>query len=312
MIARGKRPQHARAPGVSQTRPSWHDPKSVRRLTVSDGQVIGVVFEPEPAPSACAVVLGGSGGGLPEGLTQRVAQCGVTAFGVAYFGARGLPGALVEVPLEPVERAIELFRARYANGRQVGLVGSSKGAELALLVASRVGGLVGPVVAAAPSSVSWYGLERYGRPAPGRSSWKWRGAPVPFLPYAAGAAPTYTQSAGIRVDGCYQPSRYAHDQLEKASVAVEGVVGPLLVLAGDDDHMWPSAAMAEQIVERRQRHGRDGDTNLVIYRGAGHTFLNYQPKQVRGPSRWDFGGDAKADCDACSEAWPRISAFLQG
>ncbi len=300
------------APGDVKPRPSGMI-GNVRTVTVRDGEVVGVVYQPRRRSSACAVVLGGSGGGVPEGLAQRVAETGVTAFGVAYFGLDGLADALVEVPLEPVQRAIELFRREYAEGRPVGLVGSSKGAEMALAVAARVGEVVDRVVAAAPSSVSWYGLEQRGLPAPGRSSWTWQGAPVPFLPFAQGAAPTYTPEAGMRVDGCYEPSRYPPEQLDAAALAVERVAGPLMILAGDDDHMWPSAPMAEQIVERRRRHGRHGDTQLTVYAGTGHTFLNYQPRRspLAAPS-WDFGGHAEANAAACGDAWERIAAFLQG
>jgi dienelactone hydrolase len=87
----------------------------------------------------------------------------------------------------------------------------------------------------------------------------------------------------------------------------------MLILAGDDDHMWPSAAMAKELAERRRSHGREADTELAIYPGAGHTFLNYQRQALPAASRsrWDFGGTPSADEEACSDAWARIGDFLR-
>lgn len=274
--------------------------------------VVGVVYQPRRTSEHCAVVLGGSGGGIPERFAQRVARMGITAFGVAYFGERGLPQALVDVPLESVQRAIEIFRQRYAAMRPVGLVGSSKGAELALCLASRVGELVGPVIAASPSSVSWYGLQASGRPSLHRPSWTWQGSPIPFLPFLP-ALPSYTRAAERRIDSYYQPSRYPPELVDAARVPVEHTVGPVLLLAGDEDHMWPSALMAAQIVERFEAHGRRADTESVIYQGAGHTFLHHDParRSSTTSSRWDFGGDDAANAQACAEGWERIGDFLR-
>ncbi|MBV9195037.1 MAG: hypothetical protein JO168_12900 [Solirubrobacterales bacterium] len=132
---------------------------------------------------------------------------GLAALALAYFGARTLPRTLVEVPLEYVERAACWLRDReHVSGDLIGLLGGSKGAELALLSAATFPSLIGPVVAAAPSSVVWYGLEL----TPGhlaaaipstRSSWSLHGAPVPFVP-ASSAKPIATVQ-GLRLDPCY-------------------------------------------------------------------------------------------------------------
>jgi acetyl esterase/lipase len=276
--------------------------------------VLGVVYRPEEPPTGYAVVLGGSGGGIPDRFARRVAGTGVVAFGVAYFGPAGLPGALVDVALERVKCAIETFRRRFTIEAPLGLVGSSKGAELALCLASRLGELVGPVVAASPTSVSWYGLDGYGRPAMKRPSWTWQGSPVPFLPFLHGARPTFAPRTGMRVDGCYQLSRYPQEWVDRASLRVEEAVGPILVLAGEDDHMWPSAPMAAQLTERMRAAGRDSDVCTVTYSDAGHIFLHYQPSLVApsSPPTIDFGGTDAGDAEACRDGWQRIGAFLEG
>src|SRR5260370_7501619 len=128
--------------------------RSVRRTEVSGTDAIGAVFEPEVASDHFAVMLRGSSGGITEAPARRLAENGVTALALGYFGAPGLPTDLVEIPLESLARGIELFRDRFAGGRSVGVVGVSRGAELSLLVAAYLGDAIGPVRAPAPSPVA--------------------------------------------------------------------------------------------------------------------------------------------------------------
>jgi uncharacterized protein len=104
------------------------------------------------------VVLGGSYGGIPEGPARRLAENGLSAFALGYFGAPGLPAGLVQIPIEKLQQGIEFFRGRFAGGRGVGVLGFSKGAELALLLAAGSEGAIARVVAVAPSHVVWFGL----------------------------------------------------------------------------------------------------------------------------------------------------------
>ena len=111
----------------------------VRRTEIRDGETVGVVFEPANESQHFAVMLGGSYGGIPEWPARRLAENGVTAFALGYFGAPGLPTALIEIPVEKLQQGIEIFRDRFAGGRDVGLLGFSKGAELALVLAAELG-----------------------------------------------------------------------------------------------------------------------------------------------------------------------------
>jgi uncharacterized protein len=278
----------------------------VRRTEVS-GETVGVVFEPDEGSNHFAVVLGGSGGGIPENLARRLAEGGVSAFALGYFGAAGLPPHLVEIPIELLERGIELFRERFAGGEDIGLVGISKGAELALTLAAELGDAIGPVVAIAPSNVVWYGLNFSDPTAATRSSWTMRGAPLPFL-RRSDVMPVFTD-AGMRTDVCYALSDHDPEAVNAAQIRLEQARGPVLLLAGADDHMWPSALMADQIVRRMHDHGRGEDVTNVTYGGAGHAFLLRE--FFTSPPPFDFGGTAESDSAAATDGWARIAAFLQ-
>ena len=281
----------------------------MRRNEINAGGTIGVAWEPDQGAEQYVVVLGGSGGGIPEGLAERLSEHGLSAFALGYFGAPDLSSTLVEIPVESVRRGIVLYRERYAGGRPVAVLGVSKGAELALILASHIEG-IGSVVAVVPSCVAWYGLDFADLTAMTRPSWTWQGAPLPFLPLAPGAMPVFTD-AGLRTDGCYDLDRYAPSDVEAARIPVERAQGPILLLAGADDHMWPSALMADRIVRCMDAHGRAEHVNSVVYTGAGHAFLTREILPAQAARTFDFGGSVEADCRAADDAWRRIFTFLK-
>jgi len=285
---------------------------SVTRREVREAGVVGVVVTPDGEPSGSVVVLSGSGGGVPEGYAARLAESRLIAFALGYFGAPGLPTALVEIPIDGVARGIDWFRDAYLGGGPASVMGSSKGAELALLLGAHLGDAIDRVVAVAPSSVAWYGLDQTDPASGERSSWTFAGRPVPFLPYARDAQPGRGPD-GMRLDMCYDLSRYDAAQVDDATIPVEHCRGAILLLSGSDDHMWPSASFAERIVDRLRMNGREAHVTSVVYPDAGHAFLHrafYPNVTADGRPIWDFGGNEQADAAAAADAWPRIVSFV--
>jgi dienelactone hydrolase len=285
----------------------------LRRSEIQCDDIVGVVFEPDGGSESRVVVLGGSGGGVPEPLARRLAELGMTAFALGYFGGPGLPTKLVEIPLEMLERGVELFRNRYAAGQRVELLGISKGAELALLLASQHSGAIGRTVAIVPSCVIWYGLDMNNPTSMKQSSWTRHGVPLPFLSFPVGRTPSFSED-GLRVDDCYDLGGYPSEQINAARIPVEQARGPILLLSGGDDHMWPSAPMASQVERRMQEHGRSEDVTNVVYPDAGHAFLIREflpPPGSPGSPPFDFGGRPQSDAAAAKDAWARIAAFLR-
>jgi dienelactone hydrolase len=288
----------------------------LRRTEINAGDTVGVVIEPEGGSDRFAVILGGSYGGIPEGLARRLAENGASTFALGYFGAPGLPSALVEIPLEALQQGIELFSERFAGGRAVGLLGFSKGAELALVLGAHMGSRIGRIVAVAPSHAVWFGLKPPG-PDPDRrstqSSWSLHGVPLPFLACPPVVMPAFSEK-GLRTDVFFDLSRYEPGEIDAARIAVERSAGPILLLSGDDDHQWPAVPMANEIVRRMENHGRGDDVTNVVYSGAGHVFLvqDFMPPPRPGTSpQYDFGGSTEADHAAGRDAWQRAVAFLQ-
>ncbi len=203
------------------------DSAGLHRSEIQSDGTVGVVWEPDGSSDTFVVVLGGSGGGIPEPFARRLAEHGMTSFALGYFGAPGLPSALIEIPLESLARGVELFRDRYAAGQRVGVMGISKGGELALLLASRCLETIGRTVAIVPSCVTWYGLNMSDPASVKQPSSTELGMPVPFLPFPEGGTASFSED-GMRVDDCYDLTNYPSEQVDAARITVERACGPIL------------------------------------------------------------------------------------
>lgn len=285
-------------------------PIPIPSTDIADLEALGIVgrfFLPQtPDPSAAVLVLGGSDGGLgyASSVGPRLAARGYAVLALAYFHKGPLPNALTEIPLEYFDAAVRwLENHPRVVPTRLGVFGFSKGAEAALLLASR-NASVRAVVAAAPSCVAWEGLNRW-LPA-GRSSWSANGMPVPYVPYdrsikKSSPIAMYTRSLSAAID--------MHD----TKIPVEKINGPVLLLSGDGDRLWPSSRMAEQIMVRFDQHGFSHAHQHICYPGAGHAvtpLFRLRDRMLFRVMSGIFGGDAQANRLAQRDAWNCTVTFL--
>jgi dienelactone hydrolase len=261
------------------------------------------------------LALGGSDGGLPEYFLDLLVPEGFAGLALGYFGMDGTQRSLVEVPLERIERGLRWLaahpRVKTHDGR-VAIVSASRGGELALLVAATFPDLVGPVVAYTPSSVVWPGIDADMRPGPGRSSWSLGEHPVPFVTYAGDVMPAMSERGMSVRPVCDRALDNA--AVEQAAIAVERAAGPLLLISGGDDQVWPAERMCRMIADRMAAHGRRADVTHLNYPEAGHGLFPYTGPSGASPRaqmRLDLGGSAAASQAAHADAWPRVVAHLR-
>ncbi|WP_170977392.1 alpha/beta hydrolase [Halorussus salinisoli] len=282
--------------------------------------VTGRLFEGfGPDPHHGVLVLHGSGGagGYEEDYARLLAQHGYTAFCVEYFGAPGTPDSLERVSLSYFERAIEWLteRSNVASDR-VGVVGFSRGGEAALLVGShcqQVGAVVGYVSSgyAFPAPTWMAGIEEEG------PAWLRDGEPVPYLPVEGVAdvdmagyddvVTTDVDAAALAVE------RATPEELERAAIPVERTDGPVLVVSGDQDTVWPASDLSEVVVERLAAHGHPWPFRHLASPDAGHA--------IRVPYRFDGGDDPEAEHElggtnagnarAAADAWQTVLDYLE-
>ena len=267
-------------------------------------------------PFPAVLALGGSDGGTPEYFLELLVREGFACLALAYWGTRDTQMTFTEIPLERVERGLRWLAAypgvRAEDGR-VGLIGASRGGELALLAAATFPRFAGPVVAYTPSSVAWVGID-ISLPPGGttRSSWAYRGVPLPYVSFPRGAAPVMTER-GLSLLPMCEGGLVDADAVQRAAIAIERASGPVLLVSGGDDQVWPAGRMCEQLVERMAQHRRARDVEHLHFPRAGHMLFPYtRPSDTEilaMPAA--LGGTAEADAAAHRAAWPEVVNHLR-
>jgi hypothetical protein len=135
------------------------------------------------------------------------------------------------------------------------------------------------------------------------SSWSEGGKPVPFLPLTPG---------GFSSD-VYTPALAALPQHPAAVIPVERIAGPVLLLCGEEDSLWPSCPMARAVKARRDGSGVGLETTLLAYEDAGHFGVGPPlPEGKDAPFMLTvFGGTEQGNITARKDGWPRTLAFLE-
>jgi uncharacterized protein len=280
--------------------PALNRQESVGKSTAGNDAIAADFYPPEGrARNLGLLYLGGSEGGKPDAHEpQALAKMGYPVLAVAYFGAAGLPETLELIPLEYFERAVAALQHDHGlNIDGVVVVGRSKGAELALVLASSDLAIKG-VVAISPSSVVWQGLPKEFWPPHPVSSWTLHGDPLPYVPYDYSG--TFDESDPQAIYKVYQRSLAQKAVPAESVIPVEKIRGPILLLSGNDDALWPSNQMAENIVARLTTGGFKFAVSHMNYPEAGHTLNEDFP----------LGGTPDGNRRARIDSSRRILAFL--
>jgi pimeloyl-ACP methyl ester carboxylesterase len=281
-------------------------------MRVRDADLDGEFACPDgEGPFRAVLALGGSEGGIPEYFLRLLVAHGFACLALAYFNTPDTQAALMEVPLERIERGLRWLRDEpnvvTPDGRAA-VVGGSKGGELALLVAATFPELVGPVVAYTPSHVVWAGIDFRNPRAPLRSSWSKGGQPLPFVPYPHGVGGSMTER-GMSVLPIYDHGLDDGAAVDAAAIPIERATGPVLLISGGDDRMWPAARMCEMAVERMRGAGRGASIRHLRFRDAGHVLFPFEAPS--NPMAFDLGGAPGAGARAHAEAWPETVHVLE-
>ena len=292
------------APAAPPTGAALAEP--VETAVSADG-LVGELYRPAGRPARAAIlVLGGSEGGVAGASHEArdLARHGYVTLALAYFGAPGLPDSLTNIPLEYFKSAIDFLGERPGvDPNRIGVVGTSKGGEAALLVAATYS-QVRAVVAGVPSSVAWQGYNPK-NPLDAAPSWTLQGKAVSFVPYAMDAPFT-------SVFDLYRRSLAKLDEHRDALIRVERIAGPVMLACGQADALWPSCPMTEAIVSRLKAERFRFPVQVLEYPGAGHAAFGI-PIPAGDPALarlQALGGDAAGNIAARADSWPKALDFL--
>jgi len=188
---------------------------------------------------------------------------------------------------------------------------------MSLLAASHFPQRVSAVVGYVPTSTI-NGVCSAGQPDESRSAaaWTWQGHDLPNVWEPSktadwGRAVPY-KDEGVRQTPAFLSTLEDPQAVARASIPVENIRCPVLLLSASDDGFWPSTVYAQQVARRMTAPCRHID-----YRGAGH-YLFYPglPTTVIGKRhamsgmRVSAGGSPEANALANESAERDVLQFL--
>jgi dienelactone hydrolase len=252
---------------------------------VRERGLYGRFFRPAAGgPFPGVLVLGGSEGGLAPYVMREaalLAEHGFAALALAYFYFGSLPYRLAGIPLEYFGGAIRWLKDQPSvRGDRLGVIGTSRGGELALLLGAHYPELEAVVSYAGSGLVC-------PSPAGQEPAWTFRGRPLPWIPNP------------------FDIFQARPGQIEKAQIPVERIRGPVLLISGDADQVWPATQLSQVAMEHLGRPYRD---EFRHYPDAGH---GIQPPYLPAtPGTYYYGGDSEGNAAANEDSWRRVLRML--
>ncbi|KQY64571.1 acyl-CoA thioester hydrolase/BAAT C-terminal domain-containing protein [Nocardioides sp. Root140] len=231
------------------------------------------------------LVLSGSSGRLETQRCEVLRSHGIAAEPVQWFGGPGQPATPRRIPLETFREPLDRLAGQ---ARRIGVLGTSFGAEAALLLAIR-DIRISAVVALSPTSVVWETSDMVDDRPVHDAKWTWHGEPLPGVPYVEQAGRDLADTCALHEASLAE----LNGQRDEVTIPVEKIDADVLVAAGGDDRVWPASRFCEEIVSRRSRHGQD--TTYVFHPKAGHRVV--LPGEVAPLPRADLppGGTTAAE-----------------
>ncbi len=282
----------------------WRQMPGVTSTEVSDKGLVATFFKPQgDRPRPGIILVGGSEGGIgwQRNTGALLASHGYATLALAYFGMEGVGKSLQKIPLEYCQEAIAWMTAHASvDSRRLAVVGVSKGGELALLLGSRFP-QIKAVAAYVPSAVVFQCT------APGFprvSSWSFKGEELPFVPYA----PSERFQKSRKLVDLYEASLEDKAAFDKAVIQVEKTQGPILLISGKDDSLWPSTRMSDLIIARLKLNKFRYAYTHVAYDGAGHGIA--RPGYFPTADAARNGGGLQGNAHAQAKGWKELLAFL--
>jgi dienelactone hydrolase len=231
------------------------DAENARALPENHGHVNTKLFLGSGTGQPLIVGFGGAEGGnlfasdFAKPAVEGYVAKGYAFLAVGYFGAPGTPKEVDRIALEGVHDAIETAaRNRQVNGKCIAVLGGSKGGELALLLASYY-----PYIKAVVGLVPGFAVFAAHTSTMDTPSFSLNGKPLPFVPVPASAAPFFfPPNRNLRL--AWEEMLKDKVAVAKASIAVERINGPILLVSARRDEFWPSTEMSEAIDQRLAEH----------------------------------------------------------
>jgi pimeloyl-ACP methyl ester carboxylesterase len=168
---------------------------------------------------------------------------GYAFLSLGYFGAKGTPDTLNKIEITDVYNAIKVAsKNKLINRKKIAIVGGSRGADLALLIASYYKD-IDCVVSIVGSNAVFPGHTSHFT----TSGFTYQNKQLPFVPVNEESIP-FLMKNDLR--GTFVAMLKDTLSMEKAAIKVERINGPVLFLSASKDETCPSPYMADRMMDR--------------------------------------------------------------
>jgi len=260
-----------------------------------DGALHGVLFVPPSAGKHPGIlVVGGSEGGMPLRRAAWLASHDYVALALCYFRCEGTPPILENIPLEYFGKALGWLAQRpEVLPDRLAVMGTSRGGELVLQLGSMFP-QIKAVVAYVPANVRYPSCCQR-QPL---ATWTWNGQPL---------------------DWAGKMNKGDVNAMWRAAIPVEHIHGPVLLIGGQDDLVWPSAEMVDAINSRLRDNHFAYQIVKLTYPHAGHragmpeiipAWHNAVPNSL-GNNFTAYGGTPEGNAASSLDAIPKVLEFLR-
>ena len=275
---------------------------------VDEGRMQGFRFVPkEKSHKGIVICFGGSEGSPNFENAKRLAKDGYETLALFMFGMKNQEQTLRKIPLEQFEDVINYINKNIKDNKPISVLGVSKGSEYALNLVSKYPE-IDNLILISPSSYNFAGLDfkDYG------SSWTYKGKELPYIDIRKSSFKSFLKNiivpniikSPISYKETYNSAIEKDSLSQEKLISVKNVKANILMIAGEDDLMWDSLAMAKKIKDQNP------NAKVYSYKGAGHIFAGNGVLNL-GKIRIATGGTIEGNEKARSESRKTIDAFLK-
>jgi len=256
------------------------------------------------------IVVSGSDGRIEkaQAISEVFAAKGYSALAVCYFGMERTSPYLNKIPLEIIKNAIDWLKMQdTVDENRIAIYGRSKGGELVLLAGSLFKEL-NCVIANVPSCYVYEGLK--GTMPSHQSSWTYQNKELPFLKFSM---TLLVQMVIKQFLGQKNLMLWMYKNLIKrgdinaASIALEKINGPILMLSSASDDIWPSLLHCEIASKRLSEKNFKYNYKHCTYEKSGH-MLTLPFQSISSLKKCNNNLEAWAK--ACNDSWKQTMEFL--
>lgn len=226
--------------------------------------VQAILYSSAETEPLLVVGLGGSEGGNAwasrhwKPTRDAFLAKGYAFLAIGYFGCPGTPAVLDQIAIDQVHAAIAAAKTK-TKAKKTAVVGGSRGADLALLLASYYPDINAVVALSASNAVFPGHTQTFTT-----SCFTFNGQPLPFVPVNEKAVP-YLMERNLRRS--FETMMEDSAAVEKAMIKVENSRAPILLVSATDDEIIPAVPMGNAMMERLKAHQFGYATELLVVEG---------------------------------------------